>query len=101
MWDTSCEVGFPIRTSRDHCQLPTPPRFSQAATSFFASDRQGIHRRRLFACSYNSKSPSSYIQDSPNCLNDTSKLGKSSDACYVPNCQRTPSNLNVRRPLIL
>src|SRR6185503_21047348 len=28
-------------------------------------------------------------QVSPNCLNDTSKLGESSDACYVPNCQRT------------
>src|SRR5690554_7328564 len=42
-------VGFPIRTSPDQCLLPTPRRFSQAATSFIASDRQGIRRMRLVA----------------------------------------------------
>ena len=30
----------------------------------------------------------STLNISPNCLNDTSKLGESSDACYVPSCQR-------------
>ena len=29
--------------------LPTPRSFSQATTSFIASDCQGIHRMRLFA----------------------------------------------------
>ena len=46
---TPCGVVFPIRTSPDQCLLPTPRSFSQAATSFIASDRQGIHRVRLFA----------------------------------------------------
>jgi hypothetical protein len=47
--DTSCEVGFPIRTLPDQSLLPAPRHFSQATTSFIASDRQGIHRVRLFA----------------------------------------------------
>jgi hypothetical protein len=47
--NTAGAVGFPIRTLRDQCLLPAPPHFSQAATSFIASDRQGIHRVRLFA----------------------------------------------------
>jgi hypothetical protein len=42
-------VGFPIRTLPDQSLLPTPRHFSQAATSFIASDRQGIHRMRLVA----------------------------------------------------
>src|SRR4249919_3812920 len=46
---TACAVGFPIRTCSDQCLLPAPRAFSQAATSFIASDRQGIHRVRLFA----------------------------------------------------
>src|SRR4029078_7083771 len=42
-------------------------------------------------------------QVSPNCLNDTSKLGESSDACYVPNCQRTqpkPQRLGASNSLV-
>ena len=42
-------LGSPIRTSPGQCLLPTHRSFSQAATSFIASDRQGIHRVRLFA----------------------------------------------------
>jgi len=42
--DTSCEVGFPIRTSADQRSLASPRGFSQRATSFIASWRQGIHR---------------------------------------------------------
>jgi hypothetical protein len=38
------EVGCPIRTPRDQRLLAAPPRFSQRATSFFASWRQGIHQ---------------------------------------------------------
>jgi hypothetical protein len=38
------EVGCPIRTPRDQSLLAAPPRFSQRATSFFASWRQGIHQ---------------------------------------------------------
>ena len=42
--DTAEAVGFPIRTSSDQCLLPTPQGFSQGATSFIASTRQGIHQ---------------------------------------------------------
>jgi hypothetical protein len=37
-------VGFPIRTSPDQRLLPSPRSFSQGATSFIASCRQGIHQ---------------------------------------------------------
>ena len=51
-----CEgVGFPIQTSPDHCLLPAPRSFSQATTSFFACNRQGIHHVHLFAWSYHLK----------------------------------------------
>jgi hypothetical protein len=40
-------VGFPIRTSADQRSLASPRGFSQRATSFFASWRQGIHRTLL------------------------------------------------------
>src|ERR1035437_6355416 len=35
--------------------LPAPQSFSQACTSFFACNRQGIHHMHLFASSYNFK----------------------------------------------
>jgi hypothetical protein len=37
-------VGCPIRRSRDHRSLASPPGFSQRATSFIASQCQGIHQ---------------------------------------------------------
>ena len=37
-------VGFPIRTCSDQRMLPSPRAFSQGATSFIASCRQGIHQ---------------------------------------------------------
>jgi hypothetical protein len=43
-------VGCPIRTPRDQRLLAAPPRFSQRATSFIASWRQGIHQMP-FSCS--------------------------------------------------
>lgn len=39
-----CQVGFPIRTSRDQRVLSPPPGLSQSATSFIASCCQGIHQ---------------------------------------------------------
>ena len=42
--------GFPIRTSADQRSLASPRGFSQRATSFIASWRQGIHRTP-FSCS--------------------------------------------------
>jgi hypothetical protein len=45
--DTPRGVGFPIRTSADQRSLASPRGFSQRATSFIASWRQGIHRTPL------------------------------------------------------
>jgi hypothetical protein len=36
--------GCPIRRSRDQRSLASPPGFSQRATSFIASQCQGIHQ---------------------------------------------------------
>ena len=46
--DTRCRVGCPIRRSRDQRSLASPPGFSQRATSFIASQCQGIHQMPLF-----------------------------------------------------
>ena len=45
--DTACAVGCPIRRSRDQRSLASPPGFSQRATSFIASQCQGIHQMPL------------------------------------------------------
>ena len=50
--DTSYEVGSPIRTSTGLRSLPTLRSFSQAYTSFFASNRLGIHHMHLFTWLY-------------------------------------------------
>ena len=42
-------VGCPIRRSRDQRSLASPPGFSQRATSFIASQCQGIHQMPFFA----------------------------------------------------
>ena len=45
--DLPCGRGCPIRRSRDQRSLASPPGFSQRATSFIASWRQGIHQMPL------------------------------------------------------
>src|ERR1700722_11872995 len=42
--DTARAVGCPIRRSRDQRLLASPPGLSQRATSFIASQCQGIHQ---------------------------------------------------------
>ena len=66
-WFASCTYGFstrylgyprwvpPFRDLRIKVCLPTPRSFSQATTSFIASDCQGIHRMRFFTWPYNPK----------------------------------------------
>ena len=49
-------VGCPIRRPRDHRSLASPPGFSQRATSFVASQCQGIHQMPL-SCSIRSTGP--------------------------------------------
>ena len=46
-WDTCCQVGFPIRIFTDQSLLAAPHDFSQRATSFIASQCQGIHQMPL------------------------------------------------------
>ena len=46
--DTDRSVGSPIRIFTDHRLLSSPHDFSQSATSFFASNRQGIHQMPFF-----------------------------------------------------
>ena len=55
--------GFPIRTSADQRSLASPRGFSQRATSFIASRRQGIHRTPL-SCSGQKTRPTT--QQQPN-----------------------------------
>ncbi len=57
---TPCGVGFPIRTSADQRSLASPRGFSQRATSFFASWRQGIHRTPF---SYSNNANTARAQD--------------------------------------
>ena len=42
-------VGSPIRIPPDQCLLTTPRGFSQPTTSFFGTQRQGIHRMPLLS----------------------------------------------------
>ena len=44
-----CGLGCPIRRSRDRRSLASPPGLSQRATSFIASQCQGIHQMPLLA----------------------------------------------------
>ena len=54
--------GFPIRTSADQRSLASPRGFSQRATSFIASWRQGIHRTLLSRSTHH---PSPHAGPSP------------------------------------
>ena len=45
-------VGCPIRRSRDQRSLASPPGFSQRATSFIASQCQGIHQMPFIRASH-------------------------------------------------
>ena len=44
----SRSAGYPIRLSADQWMFAPPRSFSQLTTAFFASIRQGIHRKPLF-----------------------------------------------------
>ena len=60
----SLRRGFPIRTSADQRSLASPRGFSQRATSFIASWRQGIHRTP-FSCSLTSSTARAQDQAAP------------------------------------
>ena len=50
-------VGCPIRRSRDQRVRASPPGFSQRATSFIASQCQGIHQMPLISLHASSRRP--------------------------------------------
>ena len=67
--DTRYRVGCPIRRPRDHRSLASPPGFSQRATSFIASQCQGIHQMpflaldpRRFRCGGSKLPPGNAVQ---------------------------------------
>ena len=64
--------GFPIRTSADQRSLASPRGFSQRATSFIASRRQGIHRTPL-SCSGQNKRPATHNNNQPTNQRHSSK----------------------------
>ena len=68
--DTPCGVGFPIRTFADQRSLASPRDFSQRATSFIASWRQGIHRT-LFSRSRTSAAARAQDQTAPDEVSPT------------------------------
>ena len=71
--DTALPVpGFPIRISPDLCPLAAPRGFSQPATSFFGSLRQGIHRVPFLTCHYRPVNPLSLLQHLNRALTSTS-----------------------------
>src|SRR5690348_2145297 len=62
--DTARAVGCPIRRPWDHRSLASPPGFSQRATSFIASQCQGIHQMPFSSLhtAPNNKNPGSRSQ---------------------------------------
>ena len=84
---TKCQVGFPIRTSRDQRVLSPPPGLTQSATSFIASCCQGIHqtpfsrlirsgRRRALLCEAGSKASTRLVPSVGSLWTRTPSLGK-------------------------
>ena len=61
---TSQKVGFPIRKSADQRVLTSPRGLSQPATSFIASDCQGIHQMPFKTLEFNSRAGINPLRES-------------------------------------
>ena len=107
--DTLEGVGFPIRTSADQRSLASPRGFSQRATSFIASWRQGIHRTPLSrSISHHHRphaGPNRALRPNGRAI-PIAQLTHSQRTCpsaaYATNqsiftCQRTPAGTNPSR----
>ena len=85
-------MGCPIRRSRDHRSLASPPGFSQRATSFIASQCQGIHQMP-FNCSIQSAvSTPNGVRMAPGTpprtgANPKYQPARQSNRCYRPDQQ--------------
>ena len=75
--------GFPIRTSADQRSLASPRGFSQRATSFIASRRQGIHRTPL-SCSGQNNRPATQHTTGPTNATQAKPNAAATDAHHLP-----------------
>ena len=77
--------GFPIRTSADQRSLASPRGFSQRATSFIASRRQGIHRTPLSCSGQNTRAGHAQQQPTPT---DATQATTNAAATDAHRCRR-------------
>ncbi len=89
------EVGFPIRKFTDQSLFAAPHDLSQRTTSFFASQRQGIHRillRHLIAL----------IINAHHTLLSTRDLAPKTRQCFgITRCGRPPEPGKPRTSIVL
>ncbi len=79
VWDTCCQVGFPIRKFTDQSLLAAPHDLSQRATSFIASQCQGIHQMPLRRLIHSSRSRAGTSPHNVNTTNSTIRLSSCRD----------------------
>jgi hypothetical protein len=91
-------VGCPIRKSRDHRSLASPPGFSQRATSFIASQCQGIHQMPLICSIQSIVSTPSSGTTTPRTPPRTGANPRCPPACQSNRCYRPDQQLSRRRP---
>ena len=97
--DTPCGVGFPIRKSRDQRSLASTPGLSQRATSFFASQCQGIHQMPLFLTldrktrRLQGEAPQSKISHEDTLHSPEAPLGRARDGAGVETLRILPIHL--------
>ena len=82
-------VGCPIRRSRDHRSLASPPGFSQRAASFLASQCQGIHQMPFVALPLDTAAHSGQPRTDPQ---------GSTPSGPVPASMKTPGTPDARHP---
>ena len=97
-----CGVGCPIRRSRDQRSLASPPGFSQRATSFIASQCQGIHQMPFVSLDPRSgqrPAPWGQAQTTPGTPPRTGASPVGKPACRKPAAHRgKPGCGSPRRP---
>ena len=90
-------VGFPIRRSWDQRLLAPPPSISQRATSFIASQRQGIHQMPFVTCSTSQNAPHS--SDRPALPHATMRNEPFADASTHHRAHPCAPKARIHRPI--
>ncbi len=100
-WRYPIRVGCPIRTPRDQRPLAASPGFSQRATSFIASWRQGIHPMP-FSCSFPRAPKGARLTQAPPCTGTIHRFhGKQPQATAKPSLSTHSNVLNAATGLTL